>query len=115
MPCAVELAWLAIGGQLLRCAFDPATLFSDQVQRFAGQARCQGLQKVIGQFTRLGQEQHGGAVVTFCHLRAEVAAVGKARREQRLISGMPVPASRLWQRAEQIVGWQASQQQLAFE
>ena len=49
MSRAVELARLAIGGQLFRRAFDAATFFTDQVQRLACQARGQRLQQVVGQ------------------------------------------------------------------
>src|SRR5690606_14388442 len=59
--------------------------------------------------------QHGSTVVTLWHLRVEVAAAGKARREQCLIAGMPAPAARLRQRTEQIIGRQTGQQQLAVE
>ncbi|MNH01896.1 hypothetical protein D3C79_611210 [compost metagenome] len=109
MAGAVELAWLAKGMQLFRRAFDPATLFADQIQHSSGQSRGQGIEQVVGQIARFGQKQHRGIETLGWRLYAEVAAPGKARLDPRLIAGMPAPAMGGRQLAEQVIGGQAGE------
>ena len=92
MPRAIQFAGLAVGGQLLARALDPAALFADQEEFAAGQAGGQAGQQVVGQFAGLGQEQNGRSPGAGRRARVETATVGEAGVQLRLLAGVPAPA-----------------------
>ncbi|MNO99814.1 hypothetical protein D3C76_915950 [compost metagenome] len=112
---AVEFAWLAERVELFGGTFDAAFFLADQVQLAAGQPRGEGVEDVVGQVLGLGQKHHGAIEPAFRCIHAKMAAPLETGVQGGLIAGMPAPAMRLWQAAQQVVGGQTGQQHRTLE
>ncbi len=111
MARAVEFAGAAERAQLTRRRFDACTFFPDQKQLATGQTRGQGVEQVVGEVLGFGQEQHSGLEGLGGGVCAEMSTLAEAGIQRGEIPGMPTPAPRVGQRAQQIVGGKVGQQQ----
>ncbi len=115
VTCAVQLARATERAQLLGSRFDTATFLADQKQLASGQSRGQCIEQVVGQVTRLGQEQHRGFKGGLWRFDAEIHASFKTCVQGRLITGVPAPSTCVRQFSEQVIGGQPDQQQRALK
>lgn len=100
---------------MLGSRFDAATFLADQKQLASGQSRGQCIEQVVGQVTRLGQEQHSGFEVSLWRFDTEIHAPFKTCVQSRLITSVPAPSTGIRQFSEQVIGGQPDQQQRSLK